>query len=451
MAVNVSTQGNFQADVAAYIQDELLDLPVKELVVYQFAEKLTLDKGRGVTYNAFRFNRLTLPFAPLSEGVPPPGETVTISQVSATALQWGDTVTVTDVMELTINHPVMKEVVNLLGLQVKETLERNTFNALMAASQVNYVNSRGSRGSLVAGDVLDTNTVIRTNAALITLGARRYMGDEMSDIMVDAEKGGANADANPRSQPHYAAVIHPLVAADFGQNATVIQVWGYSSPNRIYNFEVGEWRGIRFCESNMVPSWTGVTAVNGTAGANGNLATAADYYIQLTAQDTLLNYESRIYGVSSAITTVVGPNGSISVALPNVTGFTFNVYIGTTTSPANLGVCALGPQTGPLAGQATQLAPNQTVIITGIGTAQVPPAAPGNGIIVYPTFIFGRGGYGQVILDDIQTTYLDQADKLDRLNQERVAGWKLFYGTILLQNLYVARIESVSAYSTSFG
>lgn len=448
MPVNNSSQ--LQADIVGFIQDELLDLTVKELVVYQFAEKLTLDKGRGITYTATRFNRLTLPFAPLSEGVPPPGETITISQVSATALQWGDTVTITDVLEMTIYHPVMKEVINLLGLQVKETFERNTFNALMAGTQVNYVNTRGSRAALVAGDVLDTNTVIRTNAALITLGARRFLGDEMTDIMIDAEKGGKDADANPRTQPHYTAVIHPLVAADFGQNATVIQVWGYSSPNRIYNFEVGEWRGIRFCESNMVPSWTGVAQINGTAGTAGNLATNATYYIVVTAQDTLLQYESRIYQVSTAAN-VTGPNGSVSVALPNISGFTFNVYIGTTTSPANLGVCALGPTTGPLAGQATQLAPNQTVIITGIGVAQTPPAAPATGLTVYPTFVFGRGGYGQVILDDISTTYLDQADKLDKLNQQRVAGWKAMYGTIILQNIYIARIESVSGFTATFG
>ncbi len=448
MTVNVSSQ--LSADIVGFIQDELLDLTVKELVVYQFAEKLTLDKGRGTTYTATRFNRLTLPSSPLSEGVPPPGETVTISQVSATALQWGDTVTITDVLEMTIYHPVMKEVINLLGLQVKETFERNTFNALMAGTQVNYVNTRGSRAALVAGDVLDTNTVIRTNAALITLGARRFMGDEMTDIMIDAEKGGKDADANPRTQPHYTAVIHPLVAADFGQNATVIQVWGYSSPNRIYNFEVGEWRGIRFCESNMVPSWTGVAQISGTPGTAGNLATSANYYIIVTAQDTLLQYESRIYQISGALS-VTGPNGSIAVALPNISGFTFNVYIGTTTSPANLGVCALGPQTGPLAGQATQLAPNQTVTITGIGVAQTPPAAPATGLTVYPTFVFGRGGYGQVILDDISTTYLDQADKTDKLNQQRVAGWKAMYGTIILQNIYIARIESVSGYSATFG
>jgi N4-gp56 family major capsid protein len=453
MATNFAS--TFSADVVAFIQDELLDLTQKELVAYQFATKLTLPKGRGTTYYATRFNRLSLPFAPLSEGVPPAGETMSISQVSAVAQQWGDTVTITDIAEGTIFHPVLKEAVNLLGIQAKELLERNTMNALLAGTQVNYINSRGSRTALQSGDVLDTTTVIRTNAAMITLGARRFLGSEMSDIMVDAEMGGKDASSNPRSQPHFTAIIHPLVAADFGQNSTVINAWSYSDVNRLYNFEAGEWRGIRFCESNMVPSWTGVanTGLNATAGTAGNLAGApTNYYVIVTASDTLLQYESRIYAISSAVS-VTGPNGSISVTLPNLAGYTFNAYIGTTTSPANLAVSASGPQGGPLSGQATQMAGNQTVILTAVGTAQTPPAFPGNanGLTVYPTFVIGKGAYGQVILDDISTTYLDQADKLDKLNQLRVAGYKLMYGTILLQNIYLARIESVSGFTSTFG
>jgi hypothetical protein len=103
-------------------------------------------------------------------------------------------------------------------------------------------------------------------------------------------------------------------------------------------------------------------------------------------------------------------------------------------------------------GQAVQIpAAGQTVIITGVGVAQVPPAAPANTIVVYPSFIFGRGAYGQVMLDDVRTTYLTNADKFDPLNQLRVMGWKCYYGTIILNQLFAARIESVSAFSATFG
>jgi len=150
---------------------------------------------------------------------------------------------------------------------------------------------------------------------------------------------------------------------------------------------------------------------------------------------------------------VVGANGTISVVLPALTGFTFNVYVSQpgSTSPVNLGLTTAGPTVGPMQGQATQLAPGQTVVITGIGTAQVPPAAPATGVTVYPTFIFGRGAYGQIRLDDVKFTYLKEGDKSDPLNQLRIVGWKCFYGTLIQNQQFAMRLESTSAFNLIFG
>lgn len=450
MATNVASQ--FSTDIEAYIADELLPLARRQLVAYRFGDPLTLPKGRGTTYTATRYNRLVLPYAPLSEGVPPIGETMTLSQVTATAQQWGDKVTITDVAELTIKHPLFNTAMNLMGLQIGETLDRNTFNSLMAFTQVNYVNTRGARGSLVAGDVLNPHEINRMSGALYTIGAPRYMGDEQTNIKVDARGGEPKAGANPRGNPHYVAILHPLVEQDMRENSTVQTAWSYSDVSKLYNDEVGEWGGLRFCRSNMVPTFTGVTAVSGTAGTSGSLPTGT-YAIQLTMSDTQNQYESRIYGVATGIA-VTGPNGSIAVTVPVVAGFTANIYVSVagSTTPVNLGLSTAGPTSGPMIGQAVQIpAAGQTVVITAVGVAQTPPAAPANGITVYPTFVFGRGAYGQVLLDDVRTTYLTNADKFDPLNQLRIMGWKCFYGTIILNQLFAGRIESTSAFSATFG
>src|SRR5208282_5186951 len=178
----------------------------------------------------------------------------------------------------------------------------------------------------------------------------------------------------------------------------------------------------------------------------------ATYYIIVTGQDTQNQYESYVAQVSTSMS-VSGPNGSISVTTPNVTGYTYNVYVGLTTSPTNLGLSPSGPTVGPLAGQATQLPPGTSVTVTATGLAQSPPAYPGNatGLTIYPTYVFGRGAFGQVKLDEIKYTYLDKADKSDVLNQLRVVGWKVMYGTILLNQLFFARIESTSAFAATFG
>ncbi len=243
--------------------------------------------------------------------------------------------------------------------------------------------------------------------------------------------------------------MHPLVAQDFRENSTVVTAWSYSDLNRLYNYEAGEWGGIRFCLSNMVPTWTGVAAIQGTAGSAGALATNT-YYIKVTASDTQNQFESQIYQVSNSIS-VTGPNGSVAVILPTLAGYTFNVYIGTANTTLNLGLSASGPTTGPQQGQAVQLAGNQTVIVTGLGTAQTPPAPPATGLTVYPTYILGRGAYGQVMLDDIKISYLKDADKSDPLNQLRVVGWKCFYGTLIENQQFFMRIESLSAFSATFG
>lgn len=449
MATNV--QGQFTADIEAYIADEVLPLARRQLVAYQFGDPLELPKGRGLQYTATRFNRLPLPFAPLSEDVPPVGASMTIQQVTATCQQWGDQVIITDVAELTIKHPLMKQANFLIGLEIAELFERNTYNALMAGTQVNYVNSRGSRGALVSGDVLDPHTVNRTVTTLQVIGAPVFMGDEQTDIKIDAEAGGSQrrASESPRTMPHYVAIASPNVLGDFSENSTVVTAWSYSDINKLYNAEVGEWRGMRFCRSNMVPSFVGVALITGTAGTSGSLATSATYNIIVTASDTQNQYESRIYQVSGNIS-VTGPNGSISVVLPALTGFTYSIYVGTSSTPTNLGLTTAGPTQGPLAGQATQLAPGQTVTITGLGVAQTPPAAPATGVTVYPTFVIGRGAYGQVMLDQVKTTWLDKADKSDPLNQSRRVGWKVFYGTLILNTSFMARIESSSAFSASF-
>lgn len=446
MAINQAS--NYSGDVLSYLEDTLLPLAQRQLVAYQFGEPIKLPEGRGTTYTAVRLSRLPLPFAPLAEGVPPVGQLMSLSTITGTVQQWGALGTITDVAEMTVYHPPFQNLIKMLALQTAETLERNTYNALMAGTQVQYANNRSSRFTLLSTDVLTPAELIKCSGTLRALGAPMYDGQEETDAMLDADAGGASASDSPRRTAHYVAINAPAVTSDLRSNSTIQTAWSYSDINRLYNYEVGEWNSIRFCESNMVPSFTGVAQVNGSAGTSGSLATGT-YYIIVTGSDTQNQYESRIYQVSASIS-VTGPNGSISVTLPSTAGFTYSVYVGTTTSPTNLGLSASGPTTGPMTGQATQLTAGATVVITGTGVSQTPPAPVGTGVTVYPTFVLGRGAYGQVELKGVEHTYLDSADKSDPLNQLLTAGWKVFYGSLILNNQFMARIESGSAFPVTF-
>ena len=441
----------FSADIENYIQQKTLRLVDRQLVVYQFGQALRLPKQRGTTYTASRYDRVNLPSAPLSEGIPPVGEAMTLVQVSATAQQWGDTITVTDVADMTIKHPLFQTAIKLISMQMAETLERNTFNNLLAGTQVNFVNSRGSRASLLSTDVLNPHEVNRAVGALRTIGAPEYMGQRNEDEKVTAGKP-SKASSDPKGFQHYVAVMHPLVEQDMRENPSVNQAWTYSDINRLYNNELGFWGGIRWTRSNMVPYFTGYAAPTTPVGsATGGALAAGTYYVVITGSAPTTGYEQNIYAVTASFSVGGSGAGSFTLTTPNVTGYTYNIYVGTSSSPTNLGVSTLGPTSGPLAGQAVGIAPNTAVTVTAVGVSRTPPAAPGTGVTVYPTFIFGEDAYGQVVLDDPKMTYLQTADKSDPLNQLRIVGWKVMYGTILLNQNFFMRIESSSAFTATFG
>lgn len=457
-ASNFNSGGAYNTgDVVPYIQKKVMPLVQRQLVAYQFGDMLRLPKGRGTTYEASRYDRLNLPTAPLSEGVPPVGESMPLAQVSAVAQQWGDKVTITDVAEFTIFHPLFQLATDLVALQMAETLERNTFTNLLAGTQINYASydntARGSRagirngGTAATSDILTPHEVNRAAGAFYTLGVPQFMGQSEPSAKIQADKPGKGS-TNPRGFQHYVALIHPLVEQDMRENTTVVTAWSYSDVNKLYNNELGEWGGIRFCRSNMVPFFVGVAQVNGTPGAAGSLVTGT-YYIQVTGSPTQQNYEQRIYQVSTSVS-VTGPNGSIAVTVPTLAGYVFNVYVGTTTAPVNLGLSSSGPTSGPLTGQAVQIPSGSSITITGVGTAQTPPAAPATGITVFPSFVVGKNAYGQVMLDDPKFTYLKTADKSDPLNQLRIIGWKVMYGTLIENQNFLMRIESTSLFAATF-
>jgi N4-gp56 family major capsid protein len=444
---------SLSADVSAFLAEDLLPLTLAELTAYDFAEKIILPKGRGTTYTMSRYARAPLPFAPTAEGVPPVATPPTVSQATVQLQQWTGLITVTDVARQTIFHDVFKVAKERVQMMAAELMERNTFQAILGFTQINYVNTRGSRALLQAGDQLNTQEIQRAYSMLVTLGAHKFQGPSGPDVKKSLAEGEPQALSNPRANPHFVGLMHPFVEADLRSNPNVQLVSAYSSPNRLYNAEIGEWNGIRFCTSNMVPFFTGSAAATGTGSTTGGTLATGNYQIVVTQSDNIFGYESIISQQSASINIASGSTGSISVILAASPGYTYSIYISAVGSTVvqNLATCALGPTQGSLQGQATQLAGGQTVILTGIGVAKTPPAAPANGLTVYPTWIFGKEAYACVTLDDLSVNYLDEPEKTDPANQLSMVSFKYFNGTFIKNNAFAMRIESTSQFSLSFG
>lgn len=445
MGATLGTSALYQGDVQRFLDREVLPVAQRHLVVRQFSQKIRVPEHMGMTFTATRYNRFPLPYGPIAEGVAPPGQAPSISQVTGVLMQWGDRANITDIAEITPLHDVLVQAGRMLELQLPETLERNSFVQLNAAVQRNFVNQKGSRAALTAGDLLDPFTVNRTVANLKTLGAYMFGGPTETNVRKDISEGPRKAVANPRTHEHYVAVAHPIPLNDFANNSTVQLAWSYSDINKLYINETGQWRGMHFCESNMVPWWVGVAnndaGLTAAATAGGGTFAAGSYIVQITGSDPQNQYEQRIYQPSSALT--VAANGSVTVTLPSTpANYTYSVYVGSGSIPTFIGTTTSGPTTGPYAGQAVQLTAGSTVTITGLGVPQVPPAAPAIGVVVFPTYVFGEHFFAALELSNVTWHRLTNADKSDPLNQLRIIGWKTFDGFVILNQLFGAIIES---------
>jgi hypothetical protein len=166
--------------------------------------------------------------------------------------------------------------------------------------------------------------------------------------------------------------------------------------------------------------------------------------VQVTGWDDQNFYESQIYQLSGDISVTTG---GIVVTTPSTPGYTYAIYVGVGTgaAPQNLGLTASGPTTGPYTGQSIMLPPATAVTITGLGLFQIPPAAPATGVTVYPTFVFGKEAFACLKLQNVEWNRLYNADKSDPHNQLRVIGYKFMEGWVILNQQFMARIESTAS------
>jgi N4-gp56 family major capsid protein len=457
MVATLGTSSQYQAATRRFLDKEVLPVAQRQLVLRQFAEKIKIPHNEGMTYTGTRFSRFVLPFGPISEGVPPPGQAPTFTQVTGVARQWGDRANITDVAEITPYYNILEQASKLLQLQVPELYERNAFNEAASGSQVNYVNQRGARASLVAGDLFDPTVVNRTVSNLKTLGAYMWNGPTETDARISMDQGPRKGNANPSTHEHYVCLAHPIPLNDFANNAVVQTAWSYSDINKLYINEVGQWRGMHFCESNMVPFWVGVanndSGLTYTPATTGGTLPAATYVVQVTGSDPQNQFEQRIYQVSGSQVVGGAGAGSISVVLPSSpANYTYSIYIssGAGSTPQNLATSPSGPTTGPYAGQAVQLAAGSTAVVTGVGLFQTPPAAPATGVTVFRSYVFGKFAFACLELAKIVWATLDRADKSDPFNQTRVISWKGWDGAVILNQLFMAGIESSASNTGQF-
>ncbi|MBQ7160624.1 MAG: N4-gp56 family major capsid protein, partial [Clostridia bacterium] len=98
---NVTTQSGLSDEMKTYYDTELLENVRANLVFNQFAKTKFLPGGKGKKVEWRKFNTYAKATTPLTEGVTPDGESVTVTSIEAPVKQYGSYTTVSDLLDMT--------------------------------------------------------------------------------------------------------------------------------------------------------------------------------------------------------------------------------------------------------------------------------------------------------------------------------------------------------------
>lgn len=436
MAMIKSTTGNFPSSIPDFwFKKELLDFGDYSLLYRKFAKKERLPAGNGVSWKANRYTRIEIPMDALSEGVTPDETSMQIEQVSCTAAQYGMVVTLTDVLQLTMDHPVLQKAVEL----VKEAMDRLDSEliceALLAGTVVQYANAvagaNNSRDDLASTDVFSTTEIKLAVAQL----------EFPDDTWGSAPKFGNGK---------YACILHRKHELDLLNDSLWKDMAIRQDKSALDKGAIASWMGVDFYVTNWGPKFVNIgdpalsdgVAVTSTVGLDGavfdsyngagSLSASTAYDFTITRRHKHRRFEDGISGTLD-FSTGAGED-TVDVTMPSSTSYVYSLYAGTNG--------------GTMYRVASNQAAGAVVTVTSIPAsgvvAPVPPAASVN---VYASWIMGKDAYAVVDLADIEAGITDDARTgEDPLKQRRKVGAKFMLGALILADNNLVRVEAASAF-----
>ncbi len=248
-ATQTTTQDSLSAEMKTFYDMTLIDEASANLVHDQFGQKRPIPKNGGKTIEFRKFSPLAKATTPLTEGVTPSGNSLTVTNITATVQQYGDFIVQSDVLELTALDNTILEATKLLGRQAGTTLDTVVRNVLQAGTNVTYCPKLAADG---------TETAVTSRAGL----------DATAQLTVDVVNqvvAKLRAQNAPTINGKYVAIIHPYVAYDLMRDPAWIDAHKYAQPENLYEGELGEIGGVRFVQSTEAKVYTGTGCPTGLA------------------------------------------------------------------------------------------------------------------------------------------------------------------------------------------
>jgi N4-gp56 family major capsid protein len=293
MAATTRTQ--IAREVNNFYDRTLLRRAVPLFIHTKFAQVRDIPAKGGTNVIKFRkYGNLTAATSALSEGTAPAGSQLATTDITATIAQYGDFVTLTDVVQYETPDAVLMETAEILGDQAADTLDQLTRDVISAGTSVIYsdVSTNAARTDIATTDII-TTTVIKK--AVKTL--KNNLAKKLTK-MVNPSTGYSTSPLNAC----YVGFVHPNIAYTMKGFTGFVPVEKYSSNQTAMEGEIGTFDEVRFIETTNSKVFT-----NGGAGA------AVDVY-------STLILGSDAYGITrisgQAMKNIIKPLGSAGSADP---------------------------------------------------------------------------------------------------------------------------------------
>ena len=254
MAITTLTQ--VPAGIQAFYDKNLLMRSVAYFVHDKFGQPRTLPTKQSETIKFRRYSNLAVASTPLTEGVTPSGSQLAVSDITATVVQYGDFVTLTDKIAMHVEDNVVMEATDILGDQAGLTLDtvwRDAVVPNLSNAVINVVaGTTTTEGALVAADII---TDVSLNQAILTL--KKNLAKKFTSVI-----SGSTAVGTLPIRAAYMSIIHPDVVYDLEAITAFKHTSEYASQGDIQEGEVGSYKDIRFIETTQ-----GYINVDGGAAA----------------------------------------------------------------------------------------------------------------------------------------------------------------------------------------
>lgn len=168
----------------------------------RFGQKRPVAMKSGNQIKFRRYSQLAAATTALTEGVTPSGSALAVTDVTATLAQYGDYITLSDMVSMTNQDPVVTEATDVLGDQAGTTVDLVRRDVLVAGSNVAF-----------ASGVADRLALINKLAAADLDKAIRYLKGQNAKFMKEGipPSDGVGTGAIRKA---FIGIVHPDVEYD---------------------------------------------------------------------------------------------------------------------------------------------------------------------------------------------------------------------------------------------